>query len=100
MSLTVTYLLAKKKIEYNISAFEIPQKEINRSYSTFCNDIALAKLRTCACFSVTGVPKFANTAVWANSIVAVRVHVTGGRQSGAFINICSKREKCFSHYKY
>ena len=39
------------------------QKEINRSYSTFPNDMVFAKLRTCACFSVTSVPKFANTAV-------------------------------------
>ena len=76
------------------------QKEINRSYSTFPNAIAFAKLRTCACFSVTSVPKFANTAVWGNSIVALRVHVTGGRWRDAFINICSKREKCFSLNKY
>ena len=62
MSLTVTYLLAKK-IEYNISASEMLQKKINRSYYTFCNEIAFAKLRTCACFSVTSVPKFANAAV-------------------------------------
>ena len=49
------------------------QKEINRIYSTFPNDIAFAKLRT-----------------------GIRGNVTGERRSGAFINIWSKREKCFS----
>ena len=63
MSLILTYLLVKKKIEYDISTSEMLQKETNKSYSTFPNDIAFAKLRTCARFSVTSVPKFANTAV-------------------------------------
>ena len=49
------------------------QKEINRSYSTFPNDIAFAKLHT-----------------------GTSENVTGERRSGAFINIWSKREKCFS----
>ena len=64
MSLILTYFWAKKKKnEYNTSAFEMLQKEINRSYSTFPNDMVFAKLRTCACFPVTSVPKFANTVV-------------------------------------
>ena len=41
MKLILTYLLAKK-IEYNILASEMLQKEIYRSYSTFPNDIAFA----------------------------------------------------------
>ena len=56
--------------------------------------------RTCACFPVSSVPKIASTAVWANSIVALRVHVAGGRGSGAFINVCSKHEKYFNQNKY
>ena len=63
MRLVLTYLLVKKKIEYDISTSEMLQKETNKSYSTFPNDIAFAKLRTCACFSVSSVPKIANTAV-------------------------------------
>ena len=59
----------------------------NRSYSTFPNDIALAKLRTCACFSVTSEPKIASTAVRANGIVTPRVYVAWGRQRAALINI-------------
>ena len=43
---------------------EMLQKEINRSYSTFPNDIAFAKLRT-----------------------GTRENVTRERRSGAFINI-------------
>ena len=62
MKVILTYLLPKK-IEYNILASEMLQKEIHRSYSTFPNDIAFAKLRTCAYFSVTSVPRVASTAV-------------------------------------
>ena len=62
MRLILSYLLVKK-IEYEISTFEMLQKENNKSYSTFPNDVAFAKIRTCACFSVTSIPKFANTAV-------------------------------------
>ena len=43
---------------------EMLQKEIDRSYSTFPNDIAFAKLRT-----------------------GTRENVRGERRSGAFINI-------------
>ena len=50
-------------------------------------DITLPDLRTCACFAVTTVTKVASAAVRANGIVALRVHVTDGRRSGAFINI-------------
>ena len=57
------FFISKKKIEYDISTSKRLQKETNKSYTTFPNDIAFAKLRTCACFSVTSVPKFANTAV-------------------------------------
>ena len=38
--LILTYLLAKKN-EYNVSASEMLQIEINGSYSKFPNDIAL-----------------------------------------------------------
>ena len=54
--------------------------------------INVPNLRTCACFPVTSVPRVASTAVWANSIGALCVHVTSGRQSGAFINIWSENE--------
>ena len=93
-----TYLLAKK-IEYNSLASEMLQIEIDISYTTFPNDFVMAKSCTCACFSVTTVPKIAKTAVWANSIVALRVHVAGGRRGGALINICGKHEKCFNKNK-
>ena len=86
MRLILSYLLAKK-VEYHFSASDILHIKIDRSYSTFPNDIALAKLRTCACFSVTSVPKIASTAVWANGIVTLRVYVTGGRRRAALINI-------------
>ena len=92
MSLILTYFWAQKKIEYNISASEMLQKDINKSYSTFPNDIVFANLRTCACFSVTSVPKFANTAVWANSIVALRFHVTGGRRRAALIYVWNRHQ--------
>ena len=95
MRLILTYLLVKK-IEYDISTSEMLQKETKKSYITFPNDIAFAKLRTCACFSVTSVPKFANTAVWANSIVALRVHVTGGRRRAALIYVWNRHQKHFS----
>ena len=39
------------------------QIEVNRSYSTFPNDIALNKLRICASFPVTSVPKVESTVV-------------------------------------
>ena len=68
----------KKQIEFNISVSEMLQKEDNRSYSLFPNESALSKLRTCACFPVTSVPRVASAAVRANSIRALRVHVTGG----------------------
>ena len=51
--------------------------------------------RTFASFSVTGVPRVASTVVWVNSIGALRVHVTGGRRRGAFVNILSKNKYCF-----
>ena len=57
-----TYLLAKEN-EYNSSASEMLQIEVNRSYTTFPNDFVMAKSCTCACFSVTGVPKIASTVV-------------------------------------
>jgi len=63
-----------------------------KSIALFCtssNYIALPKLRTCACFPVTSVPRVASTAVWANSIAALCIHVTGGRRRGTFINICA-----------
>ena len=50
-------------------------------------DIILPDLRTCACFAVTTVPRVASAAVRANGIAALRVHVTDGRRSGAFIYI-------------
>ena len=50
-------------------------------------DITPAHLRTCAYFAVATVTKVASAAVGANGIVALRVHVTDGRRSGAFINI-------------
>ena len=53
----------------------------------FPNDIILSDLRTWACFPVTSVPRVASTAVWANSIGALRVHVTDGMRSGALINV-------------
>ena len=62
-------------------------------------DIILPKLRTCACFPVTSETKVATAAVWANSIVALRVYVTDGRRSGTFINIWSKYEN-FDQMKY
>ena len=58
-----SHLFISKKIEYVISTSKMLQKETNKSYSTFPNDIAFAKLRTCACFSVSSVPKIASTAV-------------------------------------
>ena len=42
-------------------------------------DIILPDLRTWASFPVTSVSRVASTAVWANGIGALRVHVTGGR---------------------
>ena len=80
------------KNEFNISATEMLQKKINRLYYIFPNEFALTKLCTCACFPVTSVPRVASTAIWSNSIVALRVHVTGRRQSGAFIQIFCKDE--------
>ena len=63
MRLILTFLSVKKKIEYDISTSERLQKETNKSYTTFPNDIAFAKLRTCAYFSVTSVPRVASAAV-------------------------------------
>ena len=49
-------------MEFNISASKMLQKEVNRS-AIFPNDIAQSKLRTCACFPVSRVPRVASTAV-------------------------------------
>ena len=60
------------------------------AHTLFPIDIILPNLRTCACFPVSSVPKVASTAVRANSIYALGVHVTGGGRGGAFIDIYSK----------
>ena len=64
MCLILTYLLAKQKNGIQYFGSEMLQKEIDRSYSTFPNDIVFAKLRT-----------------------GTRENLTGERRSGAFINI-------------
>ena len=66
------------------------QIEINEYYSTFPDDIALAILRTCACFSVTSVSRVASTAVWTNNIVALRIYMTSRGQGGAINDMCGK----------
>ena len=65
-------------------------KSIRRFWIT-CNDISLPELRTWTCFPVTSVSRAASTAVRANSIGALRLHMTDGRRGGAFINICVKK---------
>ena len=55
MRLILTYLIVKK-IECNISTSEMLQKETKKSYYTLPNDIAFAKLRTCACFPLPVYP--------------------------------------------
>ena len=57
-------------------------------YSVF-SLLVILNLRTCACFPVTGVTRIANTVVRANSIGALRVHVTSGRQRSAFKTLIS-----------
>jgi len=59
----LTYLLAKKLNTIYSSTFQMLQIEISPSYSTIPIDIAVAKLRTCACFSVPSVPRVASTVV-------------------------------------
>ena len=76
-----------------ISEFQLNQKM--GLYFLFSNHIIVPDLRTCARYSVTSVPRVASTAVWAHRIGALRVHVTGGRRRGAFVDILSKNKYCF-----
>ena len=64
--------------EFKISAFDMLQERTNSPYSIPLMALPLSNLRTCACFPVTSVPRVASAAVRANSIRALRVHVTGG----------------------
>ena len=82
---------------FNLAREKRPRKNVSACnlvslYSVFSIVIILSNLRTCACFAVTSVSRAASTAVWANSIGALCIHVTGGGQGGAFIHICRKEK--------
>ena len=83
--------LSDRKAGQKVIEFQFNQKM--KLYFLFSNHIIAPDLRTFTRFSVTSVPKTASTAVRANSIGALRLHMTDGRRGGAFINVCVKKKE-------